>query len=347
MHRPDNLDERTVFHRVQARIYELLLDGVSVVLSTPTSFGKSLIIDAVVAAKRFKNVVVVVPTIALIDETRRRLVQRFREDYKVITQTGQATGSRNIYVLTPERVADLGPVTSVEFFAIDEFYKLDPRRDPERSPAVNEALYRLAAHDAQFYLLGPSIEDIPEAFEKRFNCRFIRTDYATVASEVARIRVERKERLPTLVDLCAALRGEPTLIYCGSPESARTVVARLVAQRGGEGRPDLASAAAWIAEHFHPGWGFGRALERGIGLHHGKMPRSLAQFAVRSFNEGALDCLVCTSTMIRGSQHRSEKRDCLRQSFGNAQAGLLYFQQHQGSLGSHVPSLCRTGVPVQ
>jgi ATP-dependent helicase YprA (DUF1998 family) len=76
-HRPEGLDESVVFHRVQADVYRRLLDGENVVLSAPTSFGKSLIIDALVASGKYRNVVVVVPTIALIDETRRRLSRRF------------------------------------------------------------------------------------------------------------------------------------------------------------------------------------------------------------------------------------------------------------------------------
>jgi hypothetical protein len=85
LHRPDNLDS-IVFHRVQAKVYRTLLEGKNVALSAPTSFGKSLIIDAMVASRRFDNIAIIVPTIALIDETRRRLLEKFRGAYKVISQ---------------------------------------------------------------------------------------------------------------------------------------------------------------------------------------------------------------------------------------------------------------------
>jgi replicative superfamily II helicase len=42
--------DEIVFHRVQAEVYARLMEGENVVLSAPTSFGKSLIIDAVVAS---------------------------------------------------------------------------------------------------------------------------------------------------------------------------------------------------------------------------------------------------------------------------------------------------------
>jgi ATP-dependent helicase YprA (DUF1998 family) len=58
-HRPlDMAEEDVVFHRVQADVYRRLMDGESVVLSAPTSFGKSLVIDALIASGRYRNVVV-------------------------------------------------------------------------------------------------------------------------------------------------------------------------------------------------------------------------------------------------------------------------------------------------
>jgi ATP-dependent helicase YprA (DUF1998 family) len=49
-HRPDNFADDLIFHRVQADVYRYLLDGDNIILSAPTSFGKSLIIDAMIAS---------------------------------------------------------------------------------------------------------------------------------------------------------------------------------------------------------------------------------------------------------------------------------------------------------
>src|SRR3972149_873075 len=66
-HRPLNMDEEDiVFHSAQAKAYRELLSGRNVILSAPTSFGKSLIIDAMIATGKFKNIVIIVPSIALI-----------------------------------------------------------------------------------------------------------------------------------------------------------------------------------------------------------------------------------------------------------------------------------------
>lgn len=71
-HKPEGLSEsKVVLHRVQALVYFKLLDGKNVILSASTSFGKSLLIDTIIATKRYKNIAIVLPTIALIDETRK------------------------------------------------------------------------------------------------------------------------------------------------------------------------------------------------------------------------------------------------------------------------------------
>ena len=298
LHRPLAMDdERIVFHRVQWEVYRELLDGNNVILSAPTSFGKSLIVDAIIATEKFRNIVVIVPTIALIDETRRRLA-RFRGRYKIITHGSQRPARRNLFVLTQERFLELEHVKNVEFFVIDEFYKLHPEVDAQRSPTLNHALYKLLKHGAQFYMLGPNIKGIPNGFSERFQCKFIDTDYATVVSELHHLPA-RKDRDRQLVELCQTLH-EPTLIYCASPARANKVVSLLVDAAFGRARPRLRHAAEWLGDAFHSEWLLTRGLAHGIGLHHGKVPRSIAEFMVRAFNEGLLECLVCTSSLIEG-----------------------------------------------
>lgn len=56
----------------------------------------------------------------------------------------------------------------------------------------------------------------------------------------------------------------------------------------------------WIRENYHPRWILAKAIEHGIGIHHGKNPRALSQHCVDLFNKGLLRCLICTSTLIEG-----------------------------------------------
>jgi hypothetical protein len=363
MHRPFDLDEVTVFHAAQARVYHMLLNGENVALSAPTSFGKSRIVDAVIADGHHQKLAVIVPTIALIDETRRRLFDRFGTTYKIITHVGQKSDGPTIYVLTPERVPEAAGIEDITFFAIDEFYKLDPELEPERSEAINEALYRLHARGAQFYLLGPNITNLPAAFTNGYSCRFVYTDYATVATEVIRVESTpetRTDELKRLVgDLISA--GEPTLIYCGSPDSARTVASDLA--RSLESRPSagVMDAVRWISANYHPDWGFVDALRKGIGLHHGPMPRALQQFVARAFNARQLHTLVCTSTLIEGVNTTAKNVVIYDSTIGGRPLNYFTYQNikgRSGRMGKHfigrvytfsdppVPKQLNVDVPV-
>lgn len=308
MHRPSNfyqsstLDNGTqhdyVFHKVQAEVFNKLLDGESVILSAPTSFGKSAIVDALIESGNFSNIAIVVPTIALIDEIRRRLA-KYKATHKVITHASQALADKNVFVFTQERVVDYSALPELDLFVIDEFYKLNPSTDKERAATLNHAFYKLVKRSKQFYLLGPNIQAIPDGFPERFSCLFFRTDYSTVVTELTRVNPGRDRELDELVRLCKHIEG-PTLIYCASPAKARKIANVLLEAGISSGEETMSSAADWISEHYHPNWTLVRALRSGIGLHHGRMPRALAQMVVRGFNAEEIKFLICTSTLIEG-----------------------------------------------
>ncbi|MBX3097679.1 MAG: DEAD/DEAH box helicase [Fimbriimonadaceae bacterium] len=296
LNRPLSFGSDVVFHHEQNLVYRHLLDGRSVILSAPTSFGKSLVIDGVIASGTYENIVVVVPTIALIDETRRRL-QKFRDAYRVITHGSQSQGHRNIFVLTQERVLDF-TLPDIDFFVIDEFYKLGMEQDADRASLLNLAFYRLRKTAKAFYLLGPSIQAITAPVQTKVNAEFIATDFRTVASDI--ILIPKAQRtLDHLIELCKE-QSEPTLIFTRSPNGARAVGKALAEEVGNSANPMLNEAADWVGSEYHPEWSYATCLRAGIGLHHGRIPRALQQLSVRLFHEGLLKYLACTSTLIEG-----------------------------------------------
>jgi len=297
-HRPDNLGDQIVFHREQAEVYRRLMSGDSVILSAPTSFGKSRVVDACIASGKFENIVVVVPTLALIDETRRRLAA-FSDSYRVITHLSQKPGEKSIFVLTAERVVSYPQFPKISFFVIDEFYKIGAMDEDESwTVALNEAFYRLLKDRGQFYLLGPNIQKIPEGLEDAYRCFFYPTRFSTVAVDTIRADGRGKE-LPRLMSVLKSLE-EPTLVYCSSPARVNEVARTMISEGIGVESPTMDDASAWVARQYHPDWVFGTALKRGIGIHHGRLPRSLSQFVVRAFNEERIRFLICTSTLIEG-----------------------------------------------
>jgi hypothetical protein len=330
-HRPENMTEDFVFHREQAHVFRRLMNGDNVILSAPTSFGKSKIIDAVIASGKHQNIAVVVPTLALIDETRRRL-SIFRDRYKVITHVTQEPGSRNIFVFTAERTVAYDRFPPVTFFVVDEFYKIDTEgADSTRAVALNQAFYKLRRMGAQFYLLGPSIQSVPDGLQEAYRCYFYPTRYATVASEQIRVGGTGSE-IQRLVRLCSDL-SEPTLIFCRSPARVNEVAAALVGAGLGAQAEGVDAAADWAANEYHPDWIFGRAIRAGVGIHHGRLPRSLAQYVVRCFNELRLRFLVCTSTLIEGVNTKAKNVIIFDNKIAQIPIDFFTFNNIQGRSG--------------
>lgn len=300
MHRPENMED-VVLHRGQADVYYHLINGDNVILSAPTSYGKSLVIDSVIASMKYNNIAIIVPSIALIDETRKRL-SRFKNQYKIITFPSQSLSQRNIFILTQERANDFPNGFNVDFFVIDEFYKLSTpthKNADSRFEILNQVFYKLVKSGAKFYLLGPNIENINVGALEEIKYTFIKTDFKTVISEKHIISVKEEDRINKLLSLLNE-HDCPTIVYCKSPKSANEVATALIASDNFHKNHENNNLVDWIKENYHSEWIFPIAMEYGIGIHHGKIPRSLAQQCVKLFNEGNLNILICTSTLIEG-----------------------------------------------
>ena len=320
-----------VFHSMQAQVYARLMDGETVILTAPTSFGKTLIVDALVVSGKYDNLAIVVPTIALIDEVRRRLSRlnsHYDLGFKVITHPGQGQRDRNIFVLTQERVLEEDNFPPLDLVVIDEMYKLSLEQDPERGPTLNEALYQLRKLTKQLYLLGPNVGTLGE-LPSDFEHHFIPSTDSTVAVDVSLVERTESER-DDLIGVCRELT-EPTLIFVKSPGRANEVARWLVeAELGAAGLDD---AAAWLADNYHPDWVLVNSLGAGIGLHHGRLPRAVAHYLVAAFNDEKLRYLVCTSTLIEGVNTTAKNIIVLDDRIAKRKYDLFTFKNIQGRSG--------------
>lgn len=331
-HRPPGLgDQGIVFHEPQARVYWQIMSGQNIALSAPTSFGKSLIIDAIVLSQRFRNILIIVPTLALMDETRRRLVQ-LGAGYKVLTHTNQARADRNIYVMTQERALELPDVDEIDFFVIDEFYKLSPQRgDDDRANTLNHVFYKLATAGKQFYMLGPSVRAIPEQLSTRFECKFLYEPYHTVVSELHEVKADGDE-LAKVTEVIEQADG-PSIVYCRSPNKAAIVAARLGKERTKTIPDELQMAADWLASEYHEDWHLVTALRAGVGVHHGRIPRSLSQYVIRAFETDLIDALVCTSSLIEGVNTKAKNVVILDDTISKEKFDYFTFNNIRGRSG--------------
>lgn len=285
-------------HREQVSALNTLLSGKNLILSAPTSFGKSLLIDALIASGRYKRLAIVLPTIALLDEFRRRLASRFSEQYTIVMYHSEIAPTGNVIFLgTQERLINRKDLGRLDIAIVDEFYKLDPNRQDDRSMTLNAAVYQLLRRANQFFFLGPNIEGVRFSSDSRWRFEFLKTRFSTVAVDTFDLaNVDDKDG--RLEEEAFEEQNWPALIFVSSPDRANSLADQLSGREQliGEG----AGIATWFDENFGKGWALSRSLAAGIGIHHGRIPRALASQFVRMFNSGELPILICTSTLIEG-----------------------------------------------
>lgn len=321
-HHSDRLDK--YLHEDQKHLLSLLNSDKNVIVSAPTSFGKSLLIEEFVASNKFKNIIIIQPTLALLDETRRKLI-KYDQNYKLVVRTSQEPSIEkgNIYLFTAERVNEYKDFPHIDFIIIDEFYKLSSKRDDERADSLNNALhYILKTFNSKFYLLGPNIDGISEGFEENFNALFYRTKSSLVDVKTVDLYTPNKDvfdktthhrkkgyaaacqiKEEKLFELLMERKDEQSIIYCSSPNRVRYLSKKfleyLLDQKDENIGTEL-DIIEWINKNISENWSLSNLLQNNIGIHDGALQKHITSSVINYFNHGYLNYLFCTTTIIEG-----------------------------------------------
>lgn len=299
-------DKPVVLHREQSRVLKILLEGKSVVVNAPTSFGKSFVIDALISIKKPTNVIIIVPTIALTDETRRRLFKKFSGEYQIISTADAELGNKNILVFPQERALNYcSRIQNLDLLIIDEFYKADSKYDSERSGSLISVLARLKHRAKQCYFLMPNIDELKDNLFTRGMVQ-IPTEFKTVVLDrhplYKNIREGSSDKKKALGRLVKELQHTKSLVYASTPGEVGRVAGYIR-----DSLPICHSSSLmqefseWVGKNYGAEWGFVEDIRHGVVRHNGAFHRSLAQLCVRMFDK-CDDChyLVATSSLIEG-----------------------------------------------
>ena len=150
-------------------------------LSAPTSFGKTYLVYEIIKKMKYKNILLIFPTIALLSENHAKLIDyrrdKFWRQYSIHTLSeDQNIGSYNIWLFTPERYLsflDNNKNIFYDFSFMDEIYKIDNQFvvdaenicENERDVAFRVALHYLCKNSKDILLAGPFIEIPPDKLE--------------------------------------------------------------------------------------------------------------------------------------------------------------------------------------
>lgn len=292
-------------HREQSSVLAKLLDGKSIAVSAPTSFGKSFIIDAFIAAKNPDTVVIIVPTIALMDETRRRLFKKFSEQYTIITAPDTRLGSKNIFIFPQERAFGYAALIEViDLLVVDEFYKASLTHDKERAPSLIKAILKLSKKATQRYYLAPNIKSLADNALTR-DMEFIElldfnTVYLDIQEPYKEFGGDAAKKSAKLIELISP-RDKKSLIYAGTYSEIEKIAELVIGSLAPVDRLYTSSFAKWLRENYQADWRLADLVERAVGVHNGRMHRCLSQLQIKLFEyEDGLDSIVSTSSIIEG-----------------------------------------------
>tara|TARA_B110000240_G_C13490089_1_gene449195 strand:- start:152 stop:2272 length:2121 start_codon:yes stop_codon:yes gene_type:complete len=303
--------EPLTLHREQSFLLKELLEGKNIAVSAPTSFGKSFVIDAYIRLKKPNNVLIIVPTIALTDETRRRLYKKFAKEYKIITTSDVELAEKNIFIFPQERALNyVNTVDSFDIMIIDEFYKAGYKFDKTRSPSLVRAMLKLGEKAKQKYYLAPniqSIDDNPLTEDMIFHRLEFNTVFLEKHNLYKKIEKNNSEQKSTVLLEILKKKETKSLIYAGTYSNIERLSNLLLTSYNENDNELLQSFSEWLGKNYDFNWSLTKLIKRGIGVHNGQLHRSLSQIQVKLFEEkNGLTNLISTSSIIEGVNTSAE-----------------------------------------
>lgn len=170
-----------IFTDSQYQIFERIKNSNHFSFSGPTSLGKSFILNAFIRhlifnEKSSENIIIIVPTRALINQTLLQLKAEFSEleSHKIIShptvpEIYKRDLNKYIFVFTPERLISYladNENPKIGYLFVDEAQKVIAEKD-SRSPLYYHSILQAERKSIKLYFSSPNIPN-PEVFLRLF-----------------------------------------------------------------------------------------------------------------------------------------------------------------------------------
>lgn len=336
---PDTED--LIFTDSQFDLYKKISGSKHFSFSGPTSMGKSFIIKSfirkVVGNKPPENIVIMVPTRALINQFSIDLNKELKDvlehyNYTVITNSNvselPSKEQHYIFVLTPERLLSYlsqNNNPNIAYLFIDEAHKLAAEKDSRAVTAYSAISKALRKNpNLNLYFSSPNVSN-PEVFLKLFKKdekQFFRTIETPVSQNLFFVDLIEKKithyldngsyefapkivtNAETIYDLLSAIgEEESNIVYCSSRFDAVDKAAKLFEHNQNkqvEISSNVNRVISQIKRYIHNDYYLGEFLNRGIGYHFGNLPQIIRNKVEVLFKEKEINFLFCTSTLLEG-----------------------------------------------
>lgn len=310
------LDERISLHPEQIKVLEKIEKNRGLIFSAPTSFGKTFVIFEYIARFKPKNIVLVVPTLALIDEYKKKIINQYRnifKQYKVYLSIDEDKEYNleeyNLFLVTHDRVINESIhqiIKSIDFLVIDEVYKLQKDNKDDRVLILNLAYYNLVSISKKYVLLAPFIKGVNNLDKLDDKPYFYGTNYSPVVNEVIEIPIiDDNDRLNKAKSILKELEGN-TLVYFPTVTELNKYIDGMAdgeEEQALEANPILSEFITWAKNEIHEKWSVLKAMENGYLVHHGQLPLGIRMLELDLFNdtnEKFYYRMLCTATLLEG-----------------------------------------------
>lgn len=311
------LDDKIALHPEQRKILSLIARNRGLIFSAPTSFGKTFVVFEYICREQPQNIVMVVPTLALIDEYKQKIIRQYKEKFSnyniylsIDPEKAYDFSQNNIFIVTHDRVIDENTVSlfeSIDFLVIDEVYKLQKDTSNERVLILNIAYYNMVKRSSKYVLLAPFISGVEHLERLDDVPAFYSTNYSPVVNDVKvyDILSESERVIYTDKILESIPLKENTLVYFPTVVQIDQFINQTSLEYSAlelDENPILNEFISWGRREIHPQWSIIKALEKGFLVHHGQLPLGIRMLELGLFNnlQSNYSRLICTSTLLEG-----------------------------------------------
>lgn len=269
------------------------------IIKANTSFGKTLITleHIFINSDIYRNVALIVPTNSLAYELEAKLKSNinFTNKWDIFDteKSNSKTPRPSFFVGTQEKFADLD--FNFDLVVIDEAYKLtdNPTTTNLRAYLLNKILYGSLNEGSKVILLTPPCKikiDHSKLNISDNDYKYINNDFNIVSNIYKKFNEISK--------LSTDLSGEKTIYYVESPKDIGGVVNKITK---GTINKSISSLLESIRKEFsNIESTIIDALERGILVHHGEMPKYIQDGMLNAYQNEDCLYLIGTSSIAEG-----------------------------------------------
>ena len=313
------LDDKISLHPSQIEILNVISENKASIISAPTSFGKTFCIFEHINIYKPNIVVLIVPTLALIDEYKTKIIKKYKNnfaEYKIYTSISKNKeynfSNKNMFILTHDKIVQDNSyelLEKIDFLAIDEIYKLERKNgdNDDRTLILNMAYYYLSKKAERYVLLAPFIKGVKNTEILDKNPYFYSSTYSPVVNNIEFCEIEKdipKYRYNMAKKIDDEInKNEKTLIYFGTVRDLNKYIEKFIITKSpiSDIEEEIKNFINWAKEEIHEEWNIIKAMERGYLVHHGKIPLGIRIFQLNCYEKSNnYSRLLCTSTLLEG-----------------------------------------------